>query len=765
MTAGCETCKFKDKTKIVPWEGDLESAKLVVVGQNPGSEELVQLRPFVGPCSWFFEALERVTNIKRSECFITNSVKCGGDEIPSDVLSACREQWKEEWEGIKAEGKKIVLLGEYGAEQLGVQKLKRGMAASVDNMVVLQLFHPAWALYSGNKLFYENNLKLVNNLMLVPDHAFPNILIEYPRSVIDFASAVSYFLSDNCESFAFDVETSGLDPFLQSSKIRSLALSDGKRNVVIDFDLFGSLDDVKGLLIDLFSSNKRKVAHNAQFDMLWLLRFLGFVPKSVVFDTMIAESLLSKGVASSLTLKQLVFEYEPEFFRYDDNVDFSDANQDWKLVLVKNGYDAFLTYKIYKKLENKIEEEGLSFLFYDILMPAVAGLVNIENNGFKININAVSEEKDKLMEQILEIEKRLKDRCVSLGIDVADFSLNSPFFLRKLFFDGLKLKSISMTKKGAPSLNAEVLTKYAEDGQEEAMEIVKYRNMSKLISTYYENYIDMVDPDGFIHPSFSMVQTATGRLSSFKPNIQNVPDEVRNIFVSRFEHGKIVEIDFKQIEMRIMAIVAGDKNLIEIFRRGEDPHAAVASELSGIPIDEILNSHSYLRSKAKAVNFGLLYGMSVYGLAAREKMSFDEAESYLKRYFDKYPMVKRWQEDRKRECDLYRSGSSLLGRKWDFTLSKSDDLYSKAFNYPIQSLASDVNLYVLGMINQLIEDMYMETKMVATVHDSIVFDSPAEEIEQLRALVNIVIGSLPRVFSWMVVPMEVSFKVGENWGV
>ncbi len=761
--AGCETCKFNGKTNMVPWEGDLESSRLVVVGQNPGSEELKELRPFVGPCRWFFESLEKVVGIKREECFITNAVKCGGDNIPKDVLSNCYEQWKEEWEGIKTSGKKVVLLGEYGQTQLGLSKLKRGMAVSLGNMTALQLYHPAWALYSGNKTFYENDMNLIKNLLAVSD-VVPDVFIEYPKSVIDVVSDIDYFLSDNCESFAFDIETSELDPFLESSKIRSLSLSDCKRTIVIDFDLFGGFETFRNSLIKLFSSSKFKIAHNAKFDMLWLVRFLGFIPKNVMFDTMIAKALVSKGIYPSLSLKQLVFEYEPEFFKYDDKVDFSDSNQNWQFVLVKNGYDSYLTYKIYRKLERLINDNGLNVLFYDILMPAVSALVNIENNGFKVDLALIEGKRRELTEQIKEIENKLKNKCAELGMDTSDFSLNSPFFLRRLFFDGLKLKSISSTKKGAPSLNVDVLTKYAESGQEEAMEIVKYRNISKLVSTYYDNYLEMVDSNGFIHPSFSMVQTATGRLSSFNPNIQNVPDEVRKVFISRFDNGKIVEIDFKQIEMRVMAIVSGDKNLMDVFVRGGDPHASVASELSGIPVEKILSDYPELRSKAKSVNFGLLYGMGVYGLASREKMSLDEAQQYIDEYFRRYPMVKKWQEDRKKECDLFRSGSSLLGRRWDFTLSPNEDVYNKVFNYPIQSLASDINLYVLGTLSQLIEDMEMKTKIVATVHDSIVFDCPIDEVDKLRVMTNVVISSLQRVFDWMKVPMEVSFKVGDSWG-
>lgn len=759
---GCDSCPWKGTTPIVPWEGDFENAKLVVIGQNPGSEELKKLRPFVGPCSFFFDELERITGIRREECYITNVVKCGGDNPPDTVVVSCRKQWIEEWDGIIRSDKKIVILGDYGKNVLGLSNLKVSQATVLGNAVVLQLYHPAWALYSGKRAAYVEDMRLINNLLRVQNPP-PELVVEIPTTP-SRAQELLKEIIDGDGAFAFDLETSGLNPHFPGSRIISISLYDGVRVVVLDFDKF-PIDLFTEGLRKLFLSPRRKIAHNLKFDALWLQVHLGVNPTLPIFDTLVAEHVLGQGSGHTLGLNQLVFRYIPEYFRYSAEVDFeSKTGVEKHFLLKKNAYDSFLAYHLACVQEGRLNENNQGVLFFAVLMPALRALVGVEATGFKVDSDALSRVRGALNFELAAIEEKLMERCVELGLDKKEFSLNSPYFLRKLFFDKLGLKVVATTPKGSPSLNVDALTVYAEKGQEEAVELVKYRGISKLLSTYYDRYLADIDSNGFLYPSYSMTSTATGRLSSFSPNIQNVPGDVRKVFVSRFPGGKIVEFDFKQIEMRVMAIESNDEELIEIFKNHQDPHAAVASKIFGLPLEEIINNRDDLRNRAKAVNFGILYGMGVPGLVMSTKMPYNEAQAFFDAYLNRFKGLARWQQMQKQVASAGQPIRSLLNRIWDFSRLRGEDVMTRCLNYPIQSLASDINLYVLGISYEVMEDLNMKSKIVATVHDSIVIDAYPDEVDDVVTLVKTVVAGLPRVFKWMSVPMEVSVGIGNNWG-
>jgi hypothetical protein len=265
------------------------------------------------------------------------------------------------------------------------------------------------------------------------------------------------------------------------------------------------------------------------------------------------------------------------------------------------------------------------------------------------------------------------------------------------------------TRTGQESLTQVELHTWANEGNTEAKQILEYRQAYKLLRTYLMNYLEMSTNEGFLHPSYNMVVAKGGRLTSSTPNIQNVPNEVREAFISRFEKGVLLQMDFKQIEMRVMAIEANDKNLIEIFARGGDPHRMIAAEILGVPPEQVSDEE---RRSAKAVNFGLLYGMLPKTLADREKMPLQRAERFYRGFFKRYAGVKKWQERQKARVLCGEEIKSLFGRIRDLSVFPPEEKVNRAYNFPIQCLPPETKVLTADLKWVPIGDVKVGAKLV-----------------------------------------------------
>lgn len=763
---GCMLCPL-NKEVMVPPDGDLAKAKLIVVGQNPGMNEVLQGKPFVGASGkLLWPALEEATGLKRTDCYITNSMKCTPSKgnNPPKAWECCGNQFDTEWKSLY--GKRLLLLGEWACERVVGSKVRPETYTFANGSPILSLHHPAWALHSGESDSFKEGFRLVKPLLRTKSTRVRPIF-----SVVDRLSQLEGFVQTYLlkkRPVAFDLETTGLDSWSPTARIMCIGFSDGVNTHVVDWASLGeSQDAVEAVRAILSNGDIPKIAMNCKFDMLWMKKLYGVDINNLYLDPSVEQFLLGD-YGGSLSLKQLIFMYYPEYVGYDFGMSYDELilpeNRD--KLFEYNAVHSFLTNKVALYLEPFIVKLGCKQLIHDILMPAEVALMEMTFNGLRVDLKRLKEESRRNVTKTKALETKIKAQAEKVGMG-EDFNLNSPYFLRKFFFKGLKLKPIGKTNTGLPSLNAENLDRMAKRGVKVASDILEFRGLKKIQGTYYDNYLEMATPaHPYIHSQYNTTWVATGRLSSSNPNVQNVPSEVRSVFVSRFPKGKLVQADFKQIEMRVMALESRDKAMTKIFKENKDPHAMVASAIWGYSEKEIVEKHRDLRGRAKAVNFLMLYGGGYPALAHREGLEMAEAEKIVTKFFESYPDIERWQREQKRKVLHGKPIRSLTGRRWIFPkVPLVEEVGNACLNYPIQSLASDICQYTFGVLGEHLRTQKYNSLLVTTTHDSILVDCVPEEVESVKDVLQQIVDSLPEIFDWLVgVKMEIDVKVGDTWG-
>jgi DNA polymerase-1 len=766
VKGGCFGCPYEGNTLVPPDGKSIAEAKLIVVGINPGEIEERMLLPFVGRSGQLLWRELAALGIDRDDCWVTNICKCRpprkedgtGDEQPSTAAKKhCAKQWSEEWDGMK--GKIFLLLGtlptRHFLKRAGVSM--RGSVYEKDGNKFLPTWHPSFLLRSENEhniITWRKDLRLLPSL-LVQARERKKVVWSVAKTPTEVKDTVDYFIGVN--KFAVDIETTTLHPYEPGADIISISMSDGIVSKVIDCQTMPVAGELKRLL----ESEAGKIVQNAKFELVWLQARYGIIIKNIVFDPSSAQYLLDEGTGTSVALKQMVWKYLPDFGGYEAEVDRSNMAALEKTKLYEyNATDAYVTYKIAEILAPRIEAEGFSYLLYEVILPASYPLAEMEAYGLAVDIETVRKRRAELEIRVEELEKEILALPSIRGME--DFKITSVHDLRKLFYDKLKFAPLGKSKKtGSPTMTKEVLGGFEEGGSLEAKMIQEYKQTRKVLKTYYENYDQLVGTDGKIHTNYNMLVARGGRLTSGNPNLQNVPKDVRDIFVSSFgEDGILVQMDFKHIEMRVMACESDDEGLLRIFRAGGDPHAMIAAEILGVPIETITKEQ---RQAAKAVNFGLLYGMQPSTLAQREKIPIERAEQFYAGFFRKYPGVRAWHRQQEQIVESGYVVKSFFGRRRDLSSFTGGDKIKRAYNFPIQSCGSDINLYTMGLVYDMIRSFNLRAKLVATVHDSLLVDCPINEVETIRKILEDVTAELPSIFSWMKCPMNIDLQVGKNW--
>jgi len=765
---GCDVCPLLGRSIVRP-TGNLKEAKLVIVGQAPGSREVQEGKPFVGPAGRKLWQELRAFGIYREDCYVTNIVKCWpgrtgdgtGDKVPdAKTRKSCTKQWEFEWESM--EGKVILVLGGPATKHCTGRALTtvRGQPrADEKGNKWLATWHPAFiirpqgAVHTG---VWRKDLSILPDLVHRTRRRHQTIsytLITTPGGLAE----LDYLLSDECVWFSVDLETTSKRPSDDGSKILSVALSSGVRTFVVDWDALGAVAD--GALKRVLESDKPKVAQNAKFEVVWLRAIKDICMRNIVFDPSIAQYLLDEGTGTSVRLKQLVWKYLPEFGGYEEEIDVENMEEMPKDKLYEyNALDAYVTTKISEILLPKVLDEGFGPLLSDVYLPAIYPIAEMEAEGFQIDI-------DELHARKRQLERRLTDlHDEIMGLPsvrrVPDFRLTSTPSLRKLFYGVLGMRPTIRSKTGVASLTKDMLETWAQRGVREAQKILDYKRTRKVLKTYYENYEKLVDSNFRLHPVYNMMIAKGGRIAAGSPNIMNVPKPERAIFVSRFADGCLVQMDFKQIEMRVMAFESRDPGLLKIFREGGDPHAEVAAEILGKRVEDVTPLE---RQHAKAINFGLFYGMQAKTLADREKMPLDQATRFWDGFFARFPKVREWQERQREKMMTDQKVVSLFGFRRDLSTYMGEDKVKRAYNTPIQSAAAHINLFSLGSIWEMMKREKLKAVMVATIHDSLVVDCPESELLAVQRIMNTVVDSLPEHFRWMIAPMAIDITVGANW--
>ncbi len=520
-----------------------------------------------------------------------------------------------------------------------------------------------------------------------------------------------------------------------------------------------------------------KVGHNTKFDMEALFGH-DIEVRGVAFDTMIAGYLLGEGGGSesgkpgsgSLGLKWLVGKrLNVEMTPITDLIGTGAKQVSMADVSVEAAApyacaDADMTLRLRPLQEAELREQNLWPLFNDIELPLVPVLARMEEAGVAVDAAALREMSRTLGEQV----SRLEDEAyTAVG---HQFNLGSPPQLSQVLFDELGLPKTRRTKQGYTT-DASALEGLR--GAHPVIDILlEWRQLTKLKSTYIDALPALVHPKtGRIHSNFNQTVAATGRLSSQDPNLQNIPvrtelgNAIRCCFVAR-DYGPdplLIAADYSQIELRILAHVSQEPRLIEAFLADEDIHAATASQVFGVPIDEVTADQ---RRRAKVFNFGVLYGLSEFGLSVREGIARDEAAGFIDNYFKSYPKVQEWRESVIKSCRELGYAETLAGRRRAIPEIRSSNFQVRsaaervAINMPAQGTASDIIKIAMNRIDAEMRERKLATRMILQVHDELIFEGPSKERDAVQKMV---LRIMPQSLD-LVVPLKVDVKVGKNWG-
>ena len=424
--------------------------------------------------------------------------------------------------------------------------------------------------------------------------------------------------------------------------------------------------------------------------------------------------------------------------------------------------DADVTLQLHDSLYPRVaKDEKLDFIYSKIEMPVSGVLLTVERNGVLVDTQMLARQGNELGQKMLELEQRAYE------LAGGQFNLASPKQLCDIFFERMKLKPIKKTPSGAPSVDEEVLEKLAED-HPLARTILDHRSLSKLKSTYTDKLPKMIHPkSGRIHTNYAQAVAVTGRLSSNEPNLQNIPvrtpegRRIREAFIAP-AGSKIVSADYSQIELRIMAHLSGDKSLLDAFAAGEDVHRHTAAEVFETPKDQVTSEQ---RRYAKVINFGLIYGMSAFGLAQNLGIERAAAASYMDKYFARYPSVAAYMERTRNEARDRGYVETVFGRRlWlpdirSSNVARRQGAERQAINAPMQGTAADLIKLAMIAVQGWIESEKLMTRMVMQVHDELVLEVPIEELDDVKGGVEELMTGVAKLD----VPLVVEAGIGDNW--
>jgi DNA polymerase-1 len=521
------------------------------------------------------------------------------------------------------------------------------------------------------------------------------------------------------------------------------------------------LEELKPLLED---GQLKKVGQDLKYEWIVLKRY-GIHLQGIHCDTMIASYLLNP-TKHNHNLDEIAREHlDRSLIDFKEVVGTGSKAVTFDRIEPERAKDyscggADVSLQLSFLLLPKLEREGLKDLFYQVELPLMIVLAKMEMNGVKIDTNL-------LQEFSKEIDIQLQQKMERIyGLAGEDFNINSSQQLGKILFDKLKLPVVKKTKTGY-STDVDVLTKLSLQ-HDLPLEVLSYRNLSKLKSTYIDALPKLTHPKtGRVHTSYNQTVTATGRLSSSDPNLQNIPiraeegNRIRQAFIP--EKGwVIVSADYSQIELRILAHLSQDETLMEAFHREEDIHARTASEIFGVPMEKVTPS---MRREAKVINFGIIYGMSAFGLSQQLGSDPKTAQVYIDEYFKRYPKVQTYIEKSLEEARQKGFVITLLHRRRYLPDIHSPNAAIRqasermAINTPLQGTAADIIKLAMIHIQNRIEALGLFTKMMMQVHDELVFETPEEEVQKALPMIQ---NEMETVMS-LSVPLKVSIHSGKNW--
>jgi len=570
------------------------------------------------------------------------------------------------------------------------------------------------------------------------------------------------------EEFAFDTETDGMNPLTAGLVGMSFAIKEHEAwYVPVPESIDEALDVLKPFTDVLQNTKSVKIGQNIKFDII-VLRKYGIRVAGRLFDTMIAHYLLNPELRHGMDyLAETYLDYKT--IPIESLIGPKGKNQrsmrsvSLDKICEYAAEDADITLQLKNLFAPKLTSEGLDSLFFDIEMPLVYVLVEMECIGVTLDRKALKQSSEELTKELKAIEQ---DIYQFAGVE---FNINSAKQVGEILFDRLKIEEkAKKTKTGSYSTSEDILEKL-RNKHPIVGKLLEYRGLKKLLSTYIDALPELINPGtGKIHTSFNQTVTATGRLSSTNPNLQNIPirdelgREIRKAFTSDCDECVFFSADYSQIELRIMAHLSGDKNMIDAFRSGEDIHAATAAKIYNVSIDAVTSD---MRRKAKTANFGIIYGISVFGLAERLNIPRSESKELIDGYFMTYPGVKDYMDKSIQVAKEKGYVETIYGRKRFLADINSNNAVVRgyaernAINAPIQGSAADIIKVAMVRIYDCFEKQKLRSKMILQVHDELNFNVWMNELEQVK---KIVLEEMEGVIK-LEVPLIADFGVGTNW--
>jgi DNA polymerase-1 len=576
------------------------------------------------------------------------------------------------------------------------------------------------------------------------------------------------------KTISLDTETSGTDPMQARLVGISLAVKEGEGYYIpvghIGLATQLSLDEViRALTLSLTNESIQKVGHNLKFDAL-MLSNNGVEVSPLSFDTMIAQWIIDP--SSRVGLKEIAGVYLNATMTHIEELIGSGKNQiSMEQVPVDTAApyaaaDAEVCLRLMPILQKKLEERKSLGIFHDIEMPLIPLLMEMEKNGITLDGDYLKQFSSEMGTRLMEIEKQVFQ---SVGYS---FNLNSTQQLSKVLFETLRLEPPDRNKKTASghySTSAAVLDELR--GEHPVVDLLlEYRELSKLKSTYLESLPLQINPKtGRVHTSFNQTGSVTGRLASSDPNLQNIPTRtetgrrVRNGFVAALGH-QLLSIDYSQIELRVVAHMSKDQRMLDAFRAGQDIHAATAAAINNIALEQVTPDQ---RRHAKAINFGLIYGMSAFGLSRGTGLTLGEAENFVREYFNDFPGVKQYLDGIRVLAARQGYVETLLGRRRYFpnlanpvNINMRNREEREAINAPIQGTAADILKIAMIQLMPALNSSGLKARLLLQVHDELVLEAPQEEIAETAALVQKIMSGAVELS----IPLVTEAKCGVNWG-
>jgi DNA polymerase-1 len=771
------SCPLKDGLRVES-EGSVD-AEVVIVGEAPGVEEEKQGRPFIGYSGKILRVVLDVVGLSdSSKIYITNVVKCHppGNKLSKEVVKQCRVFLERELQSLKNR-RLIIALGATAKEFFnipGSMSSARGKIFDTKYGKVLVTWHPAY-----RSLMHQDIVTGMSPyLQFVKDLVRGSIYVEQGRMYrpIDYEVVEGGRLEDVLSEIsgkvvAVDFETLGTNIWDSNFRAMTVALACGSKSYVVDLEKIERSDE---FLKEVFQRAGKLVFYNAGFDVSVVMK-CGWDIHSKwgdIDDVQLMYYLLSGRSIPEVSLKDLVLDY----------LDVGQYWIDWKKTKVEdvprerlyeyNAIDAWVTLKLYEMFVEKLRSASLEWgeffgrrdvLLFDayenVLKKILCLCIELNMNGMYVDVEYLMKLRDELKKKELEF----------LSLDeLQGVNLNSP----KQVLKWLQEVGINVSSTGKDALEGflkESGGKISQAARERVEKLLEYRVLEKMLGTYIEPFLSKwIYRDGCIHSKFSVVATDTGRLASSEPNLMNIPTRlgpiVEKAFISRFDGGKIIKADFSQHELRVACQYSKDRKMKEFFESGVDIHTKVAIDLYGMSADASEKERKELRRRAKSYNFGVIYGMSYVSIAKDLLVSIEEAKKMLERYFQMFPELKMWLDSVREFVRKVSYVRTMFGRfRWIDPVGDVEGWKQKAVNTPVQSAASDIAVLTAWRIVGRLYREGFQGKVVNFVHDSVIIDCPAEEVEEICRIIKEEVRNI-ELPEEKFVEFDMDIEVGRSWG-